>query len=164
MTDEAGRDLRVRSFRGLCRVDEAELAAMYAAFDPTMRAQGLPPMDRERIHAWLDQIAPGLHAVIEHDGGVVGHAVLVPTESAAAELAIFVHQDYQGAGVGTHLLRTLLDAGAADGIPAVVLHVERTNPRAIALYKSCGFSVADDRMERMELRMRRSLVPGEPDE
>ena len=51
--------------------------------------------------------------------------------------------EYRRAGVGSRLLRDLLDEAAAGGKP-VRIHVEKFNP-ALRLYERLGFSIVDDR-------------------
>lgn len=153
--DTEGRSLRLRTFTGLYPIDENALVEMYDAFDASQRAQGLPPRREPRVRSWLDALAPGLHAVATHRGHAVGHAVLVPDSDGPPELAIFVHPDYQGARVGTVLLRTLLDAADARGVSDVHLFVERTNRAALALYRAFGFTT-DASPRHHEIEMSRS--------
>ncbi|MEF8855841.1 MAG: GNAT family N-acetyltransferase [Haloplanus sp.] len=121
--------------------DRDALEAMYDAFDPADRAQGIPPTGEERIADWLDSITgeDTVNVVASHGDAIVGHATLVHDGETTAELAIFVLQEYQGAGIGTHLLETLLGAGREEGIERVWLSVERWNEPAIALYEKVGF-------------------------
>ena len=51
--------------------------------------------------------------------------------------------EYRRAGVGSRLLRDLLDEAAAGDKP-VRIHVEKFNP-ALRLYQRLGFSIVDDR-------------------
>jgi ribosomal protein S18 acetylase RimI-like enzyme len=51
--------------------------------------------------------------------------------------------EHRGGGVGTALLRDLLDEAAAAG-KCVTIHVERFNP-ALRLYEQLGFAVAEDK-------------------
>jgi GNAT superfamily N-acetyltransferase len=150
--DRDGRTIRLREYDP--EADRAALEAMYAAFDPADRAQGIPPTGEKRIADWLDAITgpETVNVVAGHDGDVVGHATLVPDDPAAtAELAIFVLQAYQGAGIGTRLLETLLGAGQDAGVERVWLSVERWNTPAIALYEKVGFRASDD--ESFERKM-----------
>jgi GNAT superfamily N-acetyltransferase len=132
---------------------------MYVEFDPADRAQGIPPSEEERIRSWLDTLlTEGLNVLAWHGDDVVGHAVLMP-DSEGWELAIFVFQPYQGAGIGTQLIETLLGYGAAEGVDHVWLTVERWNRPAIALYESVGFEPSDAESFEMEM----SLVLAESD-
>lgn len=135
---------------------QAGLEEMYATFDPAQRAQGIPPSDPDRIDPWLATVLDaGVHLAAVVDGRPVGHAMLVPDGDDAYELAIFVHQDFQGAGIGRQLLEHLLGAGAAAGIERVWLTVERWNAPAMALYRSVGFETV--RADRFDLEMALTL-------
>jgi len=136
--DEDGRAIPYRA------ADEDQFEAiveMYLEFDPADRAQGIPPNGEERIRSWVEDLLEAGVNVVALDGDeVVGHAVLVPDEVGDGyELAIFVLQDHQGAGIGTELLKTLLGHGAEDGIERVWLTVEPWNYAAIHIYEKLGF-------------------------
>jgi len=153
--DCEGRSITVRRYDETA--DRDALEAMYAAFDPADRAQGIPPTGEKRIADWLDAITgpETVNVVAVHDDEVVGHATLVPDEPVAtAELAIFVLQAYQGAGIGTTLVETLLGAGRAAGIERVWLSVERWNDPAISLYEKVGFVTSDTESFEHEMAIR----------
>jgi GNAT superfamily N-acetyltransferase len=152
--DREGRSITVRRYDEAA--DREALEAMYAAFDPADRAQGIPPTGEKRIADWLDAITgpETVNVVASHGDDVVGHATLVPDEGETAELAIFVLQAYQGAGIGTHLLRRLLGAGQAAGVERVWLSVERWNDPAIALYEKVGFEPSDTESFEHEMTIR----------
>ncbi|NIB99592.1 GNAT family N-acetyltransferase [Halobacterium sp. R2-5] len=137
--------------------DFDELASMYAGFDAQSRAQGIPPADDRRRREWLDTLLDeGTNVAAWHDGAPVGHAVLVPIDDAKAELAIFVAPEYQLAGIGSRLLRTLLGHGRSRGVECVWLTVGRTNRVANNLYQSVGFHTVNGGAEReMELDLSR---------
>lgn len=148
ITDAVDREIDIETTGP---VDIEDLVDMYVDFDPADRAQGIPPGRESAIRTWLaDVLDLGIDVVARHEGAVVGHATLVP-ENGAMELAIFVHQDYQGAGIGTELLRSLLGAGQVEGIERVWLTVERWNTPAIRLYERVGFEPSE--IEAFELEM-----------
>lgn len=128
------------------------LVGMYQAFDPADRAQGIPPGGDDRIRSWLDTLlASDSHNVVAfHDNRAVGHATLVAADEAH-ELAIFVLDAYQGAGIGTELLTALLAVGAAAGVERVWLSVERWNRPAIGLYEKIGFEPSDTGSFELEM-------------
>ncbi|MFP4590910.1 MAG: N-acetyltransferase family protein [Halobacteriales archaeon] len=144
--DGAGRSIRLEL---ATEADVDALVAMYRDFDPAQRAQGVPPGDPDRVEPWVRTVlGDGHHVVARHGDRIVGHAMLVPDADGSYELAIFVHQDYQGAGVGGALIHHLLGAGAAAGVRRVWLTVERWNAPAIRLYRSVGFeTVLADRFD-----------------
>lgn len=158
--DREGRSIELRVHDRSDAETEA-LKAMYESFDPADRAQGLPPSRPSQLDDWLERILAEecYNVVAWSDDEVVGHATLVPEgePSEPYELAIFVHQPYQGAGIGTQLMQALLGHGAASGVTRVWLTVERWNRAAVALYKKIGFETAD--AESFELEMAVRLVP-----
>lgn len=132
------------------------LTAMYDSFDPADRAQGIPPSNSSAVRDWLDTlfVDDAIHVLAWHDDTVAGHALLVPDDDGGYELAIFVHQDYQGVGIGTHLLRALLGAGARAGVERVWLTVERWNRAAVALYEGVGFETTNAGSFDLEMALR----------
>ena len=150
-TDKKGRDIRVREFE---ESDLEALVAMYDDFDPADRAQGVPPVGEERIRDWVEHLLEGYNVVAFHDGRVIGHATLVEDTDEAYELAIFVHQDYQQAGIGTRLIKSLLGLGAEKGVERVWLSVERWNRAAVNLYEKVGFETTEAESFELEMAIR----------
>ena len=161
-TDREDREIAVRPYEGDDAAREA-LVEMYDAFDPADRAQGIPPGGEKRIREWLDAIlADDCYNVIAWcDDEAAGHATLVP-DGDAYELAIFVHQNYQRAGIGTHLIRGLLGHGQVNRVEKVWLTVERWNRAAVSLYKKIGFETSD--AESFELEMGLRLHAGDDED
>jgi ribosomal protein S18 acetylase RimI-like enzyme len=152
LEDREGRPVSIEVFDG----DRDALVEMYADFDPADRAQGIPPVGEDRIRDWLEHLLCEncYNVVASHDGDVVGHATLVGDDQGGYELAIFVHQEFQGAGVGTELLESLLGYGAEQGIDRVWLTVERWNRPAINLYRKVGFETTDAQSFEHEMSIR----------
>jgi ribosomal protein S18 acetylase RimI-like enzyme len=160
MTDREGRTVTLRAVgEGEDAVDTESareaLFEMYEAFDPADRAQGLPPAGESRIRDWLDNVLDeGRYNVIASvEGEAAGHATLVP-DVDSYELAIFVLQDYQQAGIGTALIETLLGHGADRGVERVWLTVERWNSAAVHLYEKVGFETCDSESFELEMALR----------
>ncbi|MFA9516734.1 N-acetyltransferase family protein [Halopenitus sp. H-Gu1] len=138
------------------------LVEMYDAFDPADRAQGIPPTRPEEIRRWLDSILDEdcYNVIAWHNDAVAGHATLVPADDAHYELAIFVHQDYQEAGIGTRLIRSLLGHGQESGVETVWLTVERWNRAAVGLYEKIGFETSDAESFEIEMVLRLNETDG----
>lgn len=146
------RENRTIEIRRVVDDDLDGIVDMYATFDPAQRAQGIPPTQPTEINRWLRTVIDqGHHLVAVHESDPVGHAMLVPDGDDAMELAIFVHQDVQRAGIGRALLTHLLGAGAAAGDRRIWLTVERWNAPAIELYRDVGFETVN--ADRFDLEM-----------
>jgi ribosomal protein S18 acetylase RimI-like enzyme len=152
--DREDRDIDVRAFGDDDGFDA--LAEMYADFDPSDRAQGVPPVGEDRVRDWLETLLEqdGFNVVAWDGDRVAGHATLVPDDETTYELAIFVHQTYQGAGIGTRLIEALLGHAQANGAEFVWLTVERWNRPAVALYEKVGFETASAESFEMEMAIR----------
>lgn len=150
--DDEGRSIELREGT---EADFEAIVTMYVAFDPADRAQGIPPSQEDGIRDWLETIqsAGSLTVVAERDDQVVGHGMLVPDGEGAFELALFVLQDYQGVGIGTALLRTLLGLGDERDVERVWLSVERWNEAAIHVYKKVGFERTGSASYELEMAM-----------
>ncbi|SDR38075.1 GNAT family N-acetyltransferase [Natronobacterium texcoconense] len=162
--DGAERSIEIRGPDAFDDVID-DVVAMYDAFDPTDRAQGIPPTGEQRIRSWLETIADeSINVVARHGEDVIGHAMLVPDadepptiedgtvdDDVEWELAIFVLQEYQRAGIGTALLENLLGHASDVGITHVWLTVERWNNSAIALYERVGFEATGSESFEQEM-------------
>ncbi len=133
------------------------LVEMYDAFDPADRAQGIPPTGESAIRDWLGRVleedCENVVAVARESDAAVGHVTLVP-DGDEHELAIFVIQSHQDAGIGTELLRTALGHGAARDVDRVWLTVERWNSQAVSLYQKMGFETSDSGSFELEMCLR----------
>jgi len=155
--DREEREISIRVYRRGAddEPDDFEtLVEMYSTFDPADRAQGIPPSSDQRIRDWVRTLEEGLNLVAWHDDRIAGHATLVPDGGESWELAIFVHQDYQRAGIGTTLIRTLLGYGASQAIEKVWLTVERWNRTAVNLYHEVGFETCNAQSFDIEMALR----------
>lgn len=153
--DREGRAIEIRPYDGSEEEFEA-LVEMYAEFDPSDRAQGIPPGREPRIRTWLESILADdcLNVIAWDNGTAAGHSTLVPDGEDDYELAIFVLQPYQQAGIGTHLIESLLGHGASHGIQKVWLTVERWNHPAVSLYKKVGFETTGAESFELEMAIR----------
>jgi ribosomal protein S18 acetylase RimI-like enzyme len=81
--------------------------------------------------------------VVLVDGEPSGRLYVHRGESETRIVDIALLPEHRGDGVGTTLLRDLLDEADAAG-RRVTIHVERFNP-ALRLYERLGFAVAEDK-------------------
>jgi putative acetyltransferase len=131
--------------------DAASYARIMGDLDVFGNLLQMPYADEEMWRARLtDSCAPGktdLSLVAEIDGEVVGTAGLHPVGPAqrrrhAMMLGISISKDAQGKGVGTALMRALIDyADRWAGVLRIELSVFPDNERAIKLYRKFGFEL-----------------------
>ena len=119
------------------------LRRMPGVFENTM---GLPSERVQRNIDGFQAMGPDDHSFVAvlPDGTLIGAATLrvcpSPRMRHVGTVGLFVHTEYQNMGVGTALLKTLLDL--ADNwlmLVRVELEVFADNQRAIQLYETLGF-------------------------
>jgi RimJ/RimL family protein N-acetyltransferase len=121
-----------------------ELVEMYEEFEPKRAAQGLPPVGRDRIIAWLRHLQKNGHNLLAlWNRRVIGHSMLCLVDPQRAEFAIFLHQGFRNQGIGTGLTDVTLKYARHKGFRHVWLSVEVNNRCAIRVYKKKGFRVSD---------------------
>lgn len=140
VTDRKGERILIRQYNH--EEDREKLIEMYETFDPDFRCLGLPPISRRAIENWIDYLAKdGFTIVAEKNGRIVGHLVIVPTKDNKVDLTVFIHQDYQNRGLGQEMMKLIIDYCKRAGFEGIMLVTERTNARAIHVYKKLGFKI-----------------------
>jgi ribosomal protein S18 acetylase RimI-like enzyme len=90
--------------------------------------------------------------IVERDGRPIGRLYVHRQASQVRIMDIALLPEWRNAGIGTALLRVILDEAGSTGA-VVTLHVERTNP-AKGLYDRLGFvEVSDDGLNVMMKRV-----------
>lgn len=149
--DKLGRVVDVRLLRA---GDAGRLHGMYDTFHPKGQAQGLPPINDEPRRQWLDGIlATGVHALAWVGDHIAGHAVLFDINGAMSEWGIFIHQDFQGAGIGRRLTGLSGTWAAEMGYEGVWLVVERSNRRATNVFRRCGYEPLSSMETELEMKL-----------
>lgn len=117
-----------------------DLTRMYLAYPLRGTFSGLPPVDDKACVKWVKEITGtsiGLMTISEHQ--VVGHAALFPIRDGICELLIVVVPEKQHNGIGTQLMRSLIQMGCEVGFSRIWLTVNKNNFVAHHLYNRCGF-------------------------
>jgi ribosomal protein S18 acetylase RimI-like enzyme len=153
-----GHALQVREY---AFEDFKGLVEMYKGFAPKRLAQGLPPPDLRRIAHWLDRLQHQSRALVAWDGKrAVAHALLCPTSDASVEFAVFVHQEYRRAGLGTQLAGLAINLAARCGFAELVVTSNLSNVAAVRLYRKVGFHLAESFGSECELKMALARAEG----
>ena len=109
--------------------DQPLLESMYDAFEPMGEALGLPPPDSAYRRQWLAGLRNGINLVAFSEDVLAGHLALMPLGDAA-EMSVFVHQDYRRRGIGTALARGAVEEARAAGIQRISVFIDTANRAA----------------------------------
>nr|WP_280109487.1 GNAT family N-acetyltransferase [Ferroglobus placidus] len=121
--------------------EKGNLVRFYESFDQERRCCGLPPMKREAIEKWLEELNEKGYGFISKKGEeIIGHIAVVPKNSEA-EFVVFIHRNYEDRGIGKKLIEFAEKFLKEMGIKKLVAVTEATNRRAIITYSHLGFSV-----------------------
>ena len=128
--------------------DQEPLWEMVSTLSDDTLTQLVDRFTHELIENWIkaldyDKILPIM--AFEPDGRVVGDATVhfYPSEGRKhiGAFGIFIHDDYQGRGLGSQLTRLMIEIGRLKGLHKMILEVFTTNERAIHVYEKCGYVV-----------------------
>ena len=126
------------------RGDWAAVAAVFAEGIATGNATfeaAVPPWE-----AW-DAAHLAEHRLIAEAGGrVAGWAALSPVSdrccyAGVAENSVYVSEEARGEGVGTSLLRALIEGAEKAGIWTIQAGIFPENEASVALHRRCGFRI-----------------------
>jgi ribosomal protein S18 acetylase RimI-like enzyme len=138
--------------------DEAFLAQLFASTRPEFsfldladsQEQFLMTMQFNAQRQQYDASYPGAkNAIILLHGQPVGRMLVDQNEGEFTLIDIALSPEHRNAGIGTNLIRELLNEAGAAGKP-VRLHVAKGNP-AQRLYERLGFSLVADQSMYFEM-------------
>lgn len=136
-----GRTVAIRRYR---LDDKDQLVSFYAGLSPETLRWSLPPYDRQRIERWASDLENSIILLALLKDRIVGHLQVFRQAwnerlKGNGELIIYLHQDFQGVGLGTAMMREAIDIARQKGLHRLVLSVIADNHNAIKLYEKVGF-------------------------
>ena len=90
-----------------------------------------------------EEFAASTYQVIEVAGHSVGTCIIRRQPDCFYLSGLYLLPEYQGQGIGSLVLESLLSEGQAHGLP-IRLRVLKVNPKAQRLYERHGFTVTDE--------------------
>ncbi|WP_372964896.1 ribosomal protein S18-alanine N-acetyltransferase [Marinobacter sp.] len=117
-------------------------------------------MELERLghsHPWSERIFLDCFKdnyrlwALEHEGRVIGYAIISYLFDEAHLLNLCVHPRARGVGAGRRLLRHAISVASDDELACMILEVRKSNRTAVSLYRSEGFE---------QIGLRRGYYPG----
>ena len=108
----------------------------------------IEPQTLEEKMAWFRETTHPYAVLVAARGDeVLGWASLRPFRAKAAyrftvENSVYVHQDCLGQGIGTLLMRHLMEVAAASGFHSIIAGIASPNPASVRLHERFGFVLA----------------------
>jgi putative acetyltransferase len=129
--------------------ENGDSRALYELFSQPRCKQGMISdafTSAAHFQAWIDSISTNkLDVVATYERAVVGYAGLFLCHGNRGHvgwLCLFVHDEFQGHGIGGLLMRAIVAAGdATPDLLRIELTVICDNQRAIDLYQRLGFKI-----------------------
>lgn len=138
-----GRNVKIRLFQPQ---DKDKLVEMYESLSSDAVRWGMPPYTRVRSEeGWFRNLQNITAIVAFYEDKIVGHAQIFKfphsRRKGTADLLTYIHQDFQGVGLGTAMLAKLIELAKKEGLHRIGLQVVADNKPAIHLYQKIGFKV-----------------------
>jgi ribosomal protein S18 acetylase RimI-like enzyme len=146
MSVQTAQRISVRQMNGH---DQPLLEEMYDSYSPLGGTMGLPPADPILRSYWIENLGRGINLVAYAGAKLVGHCVLLPT-GGAAEMIVYVHQDFRREGVATALSKAAIEEARNAGFSYVWLMVSKTNFEAQHFLRKLRFRVAWQDLHEMQ--------------
>jgi RimJ/RimL family protein N-acetyltransferase len=135
-----GRRVKIRTYRPS---DKEKLVSMYEGLSKESLRWSMPPYNRERIERMTSDLENRIIVLGFEGERVVGHLQISLATNArfrgTGELFIYLHQDFQNAGLGAALMTEGIAQARTRCLHRVELTVVAENHRAIRLYEKIGF-------------------------
>ena len=116
---------------------------MYTGLSQESLRWSMPPYNRQRIEYWTSDLENRIILIARDENRVAGHLQILigtsPRFREMGDLFIYLHQDYQNAGLGAALMNEAIGLARQRGLHRVELTVVADNHRAIRLYEKVGF-------------------------
>lgn len=130
-------------------LEEDDLPEVAEALNSVVREEIYLLMDKEitdvqteRMWFWEGK-ETGMHYLVARiNGKVIGGASLTPftcKRAHIAELGIYIIKNHRSLGLGTILIRELIDVARESRFEIIQLSAFSNNKRAMHVYRKCGF-------------------------
>jgi RimJ/RimL family protein N-acetyltransferase len=139
------KDGRKLALRFLTVNDKERLFQMFSSMSDEALEWSAAPYTMEGIERWTKNLSSMIALVAEFHGKIVGWAsIYKPPQSrkkGIGDLAIYLHQDFHDAGLGTAMTKQLLRLARNEEMHRIELTVVKENKIALRLYEKFGFQI-----------------------
>lgn len=140
------------TFRPVTPEDDPYLFSLFVTSREDLNALPLSPQEKHNLFLmqfrlqqqdYTRRYPHSRHVVLLLDGVPVGKLHTNLTNEELRGLEIIIAPEYRSYGIGTHVLKILMDEAQSAGVP--FRHaVFKTNLRALSLYQRLGFEIVDE--------------------
>jgi len=139
------KDGREVTIRFLTANDKEALFQMFSSMSSEALKWSMAPYTLEVIQRWINNIKNLIPLVAEYNNRIVGYASIYkfqhPRRKGIGDLAIYLHQDFHNVGLGTAMMKKLLQLAKEHKMHKLELYVVEDNKAAVTLYKKFGFKI-----------------------
>ena len=139
------KDGREVTIRFLTANDKEALFQMFSSMSSEALKWSMAPYTLEVIQRWINNIKNLIPLVAEYNNRIVGYASIYkfqhPRRKGIGDLAIYLHQDFHNVGLGTAMMKKLLQLAKERKMHKLELYVVEDNKAAVTLYKKFGFKI-----------------------
>lgn len=118
---------------------------MFASLSDEALRWGMPPYTGEVIGRWTQDLENSIILVAHFQNKIVGYCMIHgsprPRYRGIRDMMIYLHQDFQGKGLGTAMTSMAVRLARARGLHRLSLEVVADNQIAIHVYEKAGFKV-----------------------
>ena len=119
--------------------DKDGLFQMFSLMSDEALMWSMAPYTMEVIERWMSNLKNLIVLVAEWNNRIVDYAMIYkflhPRRRGVGDLALYVHQDFHNVGLGTAMLKKLLQLAQKEGMHKIELYVVEDDIVAIHLYK-----------------------------
>lgn len=103
------------------------------------------PFTRDVIKDWIDNLSSSIALVVDCDDGIVGFGFIQKfrhvKRKGVGDLTIYLHHDFHHLGLGTIIMKKLLELARKDQMHKIEHSIVSGNKPAIGLYKKFDFKI-----------------------
>ncbi len=138
------KDGREVNIRPVTPEDKEGLFALFSSMSEDALRWSMAPYTPDQIQRWIDNLPNLIFYAAVHKGRIVGQAMVNkfthPRRKGVAEFGIYLHQDYHNVGLGTAMMKILLELAREQGIHKVNVETVADNEPARCLFRKLGFA------------------------
>jgi len=125
--------------------DFEKVVKMFASLSDEALRWGTPPYTRETIGRWTQDLENRIILVAHFQNRIVGYCMVHgsprPRYRGIRDMMIYLHQDFQGKGLGTAMTSMAVRLAREQGLHRLSLEVVADNKIAIHVYEKAGFKI-----------------------